>query len=75
MNSAQAAIRFQKEAGNFQSCNRFEFAYCNPVKTYGAIRFTPAMAVGVMPRALTVCDLVEMAHDRSTLLCGPDKIL
>ena len=54
---------FSKKLENFKAAIGLNFAYYNFVKTHGAIRCTPAMAAGVMPSALTVRDLVEMAHD------------
>ena len=37
-------------------------AFLNFVKRHNTLRCTPAMAAGVMPSALTVRDLVEMAQ-------------
>jgi hypothetical protein len=54
---------FSKKLENFQAAIALHFAYYNFVKTHGAIRSTPAMAAGVMPSALTVRDLVEIAND------------
>jgi IS1 family transposase len=53
---------FSKKLENFKAAIGLNFAYYNFVKTHGAIRCTPAMAAGVMPGALTVRDLVEMAQ-------------
>lgn len=53
---------FSKKLENFKAAIGLNFAYYNFVKTHGAIRCTPAMAAGVMPSALTVRDLVEMAQ-------------
>jgi hypothetical protein len=53
---------FSKKIENFKAAIGLNFAYYNFVKTHGAIRCTPAMAAGVMPSALTVRDLVEMAQ-------------
>lgn len=53
---------FSKKLGNFKAAIGLNFAYYNFVKTHGTIRCTPAMAAGVMPSALTVRDLVEMAQ-------------
>ena len=53
---------FSKKLENFKAAVALNFAYYNFVKTHGAIRCTPAMAAGVMPSALTVRDLVEMAQ-------------
>jgi IS1 family transposase len=54
---------FSKKLENFKAAIGLNFAYYNFVKTHGAIRCTPAMAAGIMPSALTVRDLVEMAND------------
>lgn len=54
---------FSKKLENFKAAIGLHFAYYNFVKTHGTIRCTPAMAAGVMPSALTVRDLVEMARD------------
>ena len=53
---------FSKKLENFKAAIGLNFAYYNFVKTHGAIRCTPAMAAGVMPSAMTVRDLVEMAQ-------------
>lgn len=53
---------FSKKLENFKAAIGLNFAYYNFVKTHGAIRCTPAQAAGVMPSALTVRDLVEMAQ-------------
>ena len=53
---------FCKKLENFKAAIGLNFAYYNFVKNHGAIRCTPAMAAGVMPSALTVRDLVEMAQ-------------
>ena len=53
---------FSKKLENFKAAIGLNFAYYNFVKNHGAIRCTPAMAAGVMPSALTVRDLVEMAQ-------------
>jgi IS1 family transposase len=53
---------FSKKLENFKAAIGLNFAYYNFVKTHGAIRCTPAMAAGVMPSALTVRELVEMAQ-------------
>jgi len=53
---------FSKKLTNFKAAIGLNFAYYNFVKTHGTIRCTPAMAAGVMPSALTVRDLVEMAQ-------------
>ena len=53
---------FSKKLENFKAAIGLNFAYYNFVKTHGAIRCTPAMAAGVVPAALTVRDLVEMAQ-------------
>jgi IS1 family transposase len=53
---------FSKKLENFKAAIGLNFAYYNFVKTHGAIRCTPAMAAGIMPSALTVRDLVEMAQ-------------
>jgi IS1 family transposase len=53
---------FSKKLTNFKAAIGLNFAYYNFVKTHGAIRCTPAMAAGIMPSALTVRDLVEMAQ-------------
>jgi len=58
-----AALRaseiFSMKLENFQAAIGLNFGYYNFVKTRGAIRCTPAMAAGVLPRALSVSDLVE----------------
>ena len=53
---------FSKKLENFKAAIGLNFAYYNFVKTHGSIRCTPAMAAGIMPSALTVRDLVEMAQ-------------
>ncbi len=53
---------FSKKLENFKAAIGLNFAYYNFVKIHGAIRCTPAMAAGVMPSALTVRDLVEIAQ-------------
>jgi IS1 family transposase len=53
---------FSKKLENFKAAIGLNLAYYNFVKTHGAIRCTPAMAAGVMPSAMTVRDLVEMAQ-------------
>ena len=53
---------FSKKLENFKAAIGLNFAYYNFVKNHSAIRCTPAMAAGVMPSALTVRDLVEMAQ-------------
>jgi hypothetical protein len=53
---------FSKKLENFKAAIGLNFAYYNFVETHGAIRCTPAMAAGIMPSALTVRDLVEMAQ-------------
>ena len=53
---------FSKKLENFKAAIGLNFAYYKFVKTHGAIRCTPAMAAGVMPSALTVRELVEMAQ-------------
>jgi len=53
---------FSKKLENFKAAIGLNFAYYNFVKTHGAIRCTPAMAAGIMPSALTVRNLVEMAQ-------------
>ena len=53
---------FSKKLENFKAAIGLNFAYYNFVKTHGAIRCTPAMAAGIMPSALTVRDLVEVAQ-------------
>jgi IS1 family transposase len=53
---------FSKKLENFKAAVALNFAYYNFVKTHGAIRCTPAMAAGIMPSALTVRELVEMAQ-------------
>jgi IS1 family transposase len=53
---------FSKKLENFKAAIALHFAYYNFVKTHGSIRCTPAMAAGVLPSALTVADLVEMAR-------------
>jgi len=53
---------FSKKLENFKAAVALNFAYYNFVKTHGSIRCTPAMAAGVLPSALTVANLVEMAR-------------
>ena len=53
---------FSKKLENFKAAIGLNLAYYNFVKSHGTIRCTPAMAAGVMPSALTVRDLVEMAQ-------------
>lgn len=53
---------FSKKLDNFKAAVALNFAYYNFVKTHGSIRCTPAMAAGIMPSALEVRDLVEMAQ-------------
>jgi IS1 family transposase len=53
---------FSKKLENFKAAIGLNFAYYNFVKTHGAIRCTPAMAAGIMPSAMTVRELVEMAQ-------------
>jgi IS1 family transposase len=53
---------FSKKLENFKAAIGLNMAYYNLVKTHGAIRCTPAMAAGIMPSAMTVRDLVEMAQ-------------
>ena len=54
---------FSKKLENFKAAIGLNFAYYNFVKNHSAIRCTPAMAAGVMPSAMTVRELVELAHD------------
>ena len=53
---------FSKKLENFKAAVALNFAYYNFVKTHGTIRCTPAMAAGVLPSALSVSNLVEMAR-------------
>jgi hypothetical protein len=50
---------FSKKFENFQAAVALNFAYYNFVKTYGAIRMTPAQAAGVENSARTVAELVK----------------
>jgi hypothetical protein len=53
---------FSKKLENFKAAIGLNLAYYNFVKSHGTIRCTPAMAAGIMPSALTVRELVEMAQ-------------
>jgi len=50
---------FSKKFENFEAAVALNFAYCNFVKTHGAIRMTPAQAAGVESSAWTVAELIE----------------
>jgi len=52
---------FSKKLENFKAAAALHFGYYNLVKTHSSIRCTPAMAAGVLPSAMSVGDLVEMA--------------
>lgn len=50
---------FSKKFENFAAAVALNFAYYNFCKTHGAIRMTPAQAVGVKSSAWTIAELVE----------------
>jgi IS1 family transposase len=50
---------FSKRLENFEAAVALNFAYYNFVKVHGAVRTTPAMAIGVEPSIWTVAELVE----------------
>lgn len=50
---------FSKKLENFKAAVALNFAYYNLVKVHGAVRTTPAMALGVEQSIWTVNDLVE----------------
>lgn len=52
---------FSKKVENLKSAMDLYFAFYNFVRFHRTIRCTPAMAAGVVPSALTVADLVDMA--------------
>lgn len=55
------ALGFSKKLENFTASMDLYFAYYNFVRQHRTIRCTPAMEAGVLPSALTVADLVDMA--------------
>lgn len=52
---------FSKKIENLKAAMDLHFTHYNFVRHHGSIRCTPAMEAGVLPSALTVKDLVEMA--------------
>jgi IS1 family transposase len=50
---------FSKRLENFEAAVSLNFAYYNFVKIHGAVRMTPAMAVGIEQTMWTVAELVE----------------
>lgn len=52
---------FSKKLENFKASMDLYFAFYNFVRFHSTIRATPAMEAGVLPSALTVGDLVDMA--------------
>lgn len=55
------ALGFSKKLENFTASMDLYFAYYNFVRQHRTIRCTPAMEARVLPSALTVADLVDIA--------------
>jgi len=52
---------FSKKVENLKAAMDLHFTHYNFVRFHKTIRCTPAMEAGVLPSALTVADLVDMA--------------
>jgi len=52
---------FSKKVENLKAAMDLHFTHYNFVRFHSSIRCTPAMEAGVLPSALTVADLVDMA--------------
>ena len=52
---------FSKKVDNLKAAMDLHFTHYNFVRFHSSIRCTPAMEAGVLPSALTVADLVDMA--------------
>lgn len=55
------SLGFSKKLENFKASMDLYFAFYNFVRFHRTIKATPAMEAGVLPSALTVGDLVDMA--------------
>lgn len=50
---------FSKKLENFEAAIALRVAYYNFCKFHGAIRCTPAMAIGIEPSIWTIAELIE----------------
>jgi len=55
------SLGFSKKLENFKASMDLYFCFYNFVRRHGAIRCTPAQQAGVLPSALSIGDLVDMA--------------
>lgn len=55
------SLGFSKKLENFKASMDLYFAFYNFVRYHRSIRVTPAMEAGVLPSALSIGDLVDMA--------------
>jgi predicted urease superfamily metal-dependent hydrolase len=58
---ARHAPASSKKLENLKAAMDLHFVHYNFVRHHSSIRCTPAMQAGIVPSALTVNDLVEMA--------------
>jgi hypothetical protein len=55
------SLGFSKKLENFKASMDLSFCFYNFVRHHRTIRATPAMEAGVLPSALSIGDLVDMA--------------